>query len=83
MSGVLPDVGLADDVVPRGDRELTGDDRGASAVAFLEDLEQIVSGLSIERLKTPVVKDQELDAAKCSLKPGVAPIASRKGKAGE
>jgi hypothetical protein len=41
--------------VPFVDRDLAGDDRRASAVAFFEDLEEVVAGAGIERLKTPVV----------------------------
>ena len=39
--GRLPEV-----VMPLGRRELTGDDRGARAVAILEDLEEIAPGFA-------------------------------------
>ena len=45
------------------DGQLAGDDGGAASVAILEDFEQVVPGLVVERLQAPVVKDQQLDAA--------------------
>src|SRR5690606_41476803 len=49
--------------------ELAGDDGGTAAVAILEDFEEIVAGLVIERLKAPVIKDQEVNAAQGPLQP--------------
>src|SRR5215472_7424780 len=54
---------FADQIVPAVDRDLAGDQRGAAAVAVLDDLQQVVTLLGTEWLKTPVVEDQELDAA--------------------
>ncbi len=56
------DRGLADHVVPLGDGQLGGDERGFSPVAFLEDFQQIEALLIVEAVGAPVVEDQKLDA---------------------
>ena len=53
-------------VVPVGDRELAGDDGRPPAVSIFEDFQQIVAGLGVERLKAPVVEDQQLGAGRGS-----------------
>src|SRR5882724_5260511 len=68
---------IADHGVPALDGELAGDDGGASSVAFLENFEQIVAGLGVERLEPPVVENQELDAAEGAHDPGIAAVAAR------
>jgi len=55
--------GIADGVVPGRNVELAGDDRGFSAVAILEDFEEVVAGLSIERLQPPYVDGSPLAMA--------------------
>ena len=54
---------IADQLVPVFNRDLAGDYGGSLAVPFLEDLEQIVSCLGVERLEAEVVEDEELDGA--------------------
>ena len=51
---------VADHLVPFVDGELAGDDGGAAAVAFFEDLEEIVAGAGVERFEAPVVEDEEM-----------------------
>src|SRR6266436_7247723 len=46
---------IADQRVPLFDRDLAGDDGRAPAVAFFEDLEEVMAGTGIERLKPPIV----------------------------
>jgi len=46
--------GIADQLVPFVDGNLAGDDRRAAAVAFFENLEEIVTSGGIEGLETPV-----------------------------
>ena len=48
---------IADQVVPAIDRDLAGDQRGATRVALLDDLEQVAALLGPERLEPPVVED--------------------------
>ena len=52
---------IADHGVPLVDRQLAGEDGGAPAVAFLEDLQQIVPGAGVERGEAPVVEDEDVD----------------------
>src|ERR1044071_8217016 len=53
---------LADQIVPAVDRDLAGDQRGAAAVAIFDDFQHVVALLGSERLETPIVEDQQLDA---------------------
>jgi hypothetical protein len=48
--------GLADVVMPLGRGELARDDRGAAAIAVLEDLEQVAAFLVLGRGQAPVVE---------------------------
>ena len=50
-------------VVPRGRGKLAGDNGRLPAVAVLEDLQQVVPGLGIERLKSPYVDGPRLAIA--------------------
>lgn len=76
-------VGVADQRVPLIDRELAGDDGGATAVAVLEDLQEVVAGRGVERLEAPVVEDEEIDAAKRAQQAGVAAVAACQSEVGE
>ena len=75
--------GVADQLVPFVDGDLAGDDRRSAAVAFFENLEQVVTSGGIERLETPVVEDEQLHAAERPLDAGIAAIAAGKGEVGE
>ena len=44
--------------VPCVHGELAGDEGGTSAVAILQDLQEIVAGAGIERGEAPVIEDQ-------------------------
>ena len=68
--------GVADDLVPGGQRELRGDDRRPAAVTLFEDFEQVVTGAGVEGLETEVVEDKEIGAAEGSDQAGMAPVAS-------
>ena len=74
---------IADDLVPDRYRQLAGDDRRTPAVALFEDFEQVVAGVGIERLKSPVVEDQQLDAAELGQDLGMTAIAARQRQARE
>src|SRR5690606_22329878 len=74
---------IADDVVPRRHGQLAGDDGGASAITILEDFEQIVPGPVVERLKAPIIKDQEVNAAKRPLQPCGTAVAAGEREIGE
>jgi hypothetical protein len=75
--------GLADQLVPLVDGDLAGDDRRSAAVAFFENLEQVMTSGGIERLEPPVVEDKQLHAAECALDAGIATIAAGEREIGE
>ena len=74
---------IADQRMPLVDRDLACDDGRAPAVAFFEDLEEVVAGAGIERLKTPVVEDQQLDAGEGAQQAGIAAVAAGQSKIGK
>ena len=74
---------VANHLMPGRDGELAGDDGGAAAVAVLEDFEQVVAGLVVERLQAPVVKDEQLNAAELAREPRVAAVAAGERQIGE
>ena len=72
---------FSDHVMPLGDGELRGDERRFPAIAFLEDFQQIEALLICERVRSPVVEDQQLDAGefvdqpwKAAVEPGKAQV---------
>ena len=75
--------GIADQLVPFVDRDLAGDDRRSPTVAFFEDFEEVVAGSSIERLKTPIIEDEQLHTAKRPQQACIPAIAARKREVGE
>src|SRR5260221_3149252 len=75
--------GIPDHIVPGAHGELARDDRRAPPVSLLEDLQQVMTRLGIERFEAPVVQNEQLDAAECSQEAGVAPVTSGERKARE
>jgi hypothetical protein len=69
-------VDVADQLVPFVDGDLAGDDRGSAAVAFFENLEEVVASGGIEGLEPPVIEDEELHATERALDAGIAAIAA-------
>ena len=49
---------VADDSVPFVDRDLAGEDGRAAAVAFLEDLVEVVASAGVKRFETPIVESR-------------------------
>src|SRR5208282_6618838 len=62
---------------------LTGDDDRALVVAILDDFEQVARLFGGERLRPPIVEDEQLDARQRAQKPGIARIAVSDGEIGE
>ena len=52
--------GVANDLMPGGQRELGGDDRRPAAVSLLEDFEQIVTGAGVEGFEAEVVENEQI-----------------------
>jgi hypothetical protein len=68
--------GIANDLVPRRERELGGDDRRSAAITLFEDFEQIVTGAGIEGFEAEVVENEEIGAAEGFDQARMAPVAS-------
>jgi len=75
--------GISDHLVPFIDRQLAGYDGGAAAVALFENLKQIVTRLGGERLKSPIVQDEQLDAGQGAEEPTIAAVAAGQLKIAE
>ena len=54
----------ADQLMPLVDGDLAGQDRRTPAVAFLDDLAEIVASTSIKGFEAPVIEDQQLRAVR-------------------
>src|SRR6516162_4551569 len=74
---------LANQVVPAVDGDLASDQRGAGPVAVFDDFEHVVALLRPKRLETPIVEDQELDAAEGTHQTRVAAVAACQGEIAE
>ena len=68
--------GVADQLMPFVDGDLAGDERRSAAVAFFENLEEVVTRGGVERLEAPIVKDEELHATERALDACIAAIAA-------
>ena len=73
----------ADDLVPFVDRHLAGQDGRAATVAFFEDFVEVAAGAGIERIKSPIIEDEELSAGQGSHDAGMAAIAAGQREIGE
>ena len=49
---------IADHGMPFVDRDLAGEDGRAAAVAFLEDLVEVVASAGVKRFETPIVESR-------------------------
>src|SRR5689334_18618097 len=69
--------------MPAVHRDLAGDQGGAAAVAVFDDFEHVVALLGAERFETPIIEDQQLDAAEGAHQPGMAAVAAGQCEVGE
>ena len=65
---------VSDEFVPFVDRDFAGDDGAPANVALFDNLERISASGGVERLKSPVVKYQQLEAAERPQQSGIATI---------
>jgi hypothetical protein len=72
--------GVADGIVPDGDRQLARHDGRAPAVAIFEDLQQVTPLGVREGMKTEIVKDEDVGPCEVGQQLGVAAI-RRRGRA--
>lgn len=70
---------IAQVVVPLGGRELARDDRGADAVAVLEDLEEVAALRVLHGGKAPVVDKEDVEAGELGEQADVGPFTAREG----
>src|SRR6202142_3608981 len=72
--------GYPDQIVPAVDGNLAGDDERALVVTILDDLQQIARLVGRERLRTPVIEDEQLDARQGAQELGVKRVAVGDGE---
>jgi hypothetical protein len=72
--------GMPNGVMPVLNWELTGDNRGAGAVAIFEDFEQIVAVVLTEWRSAEVIQDQQIDLDPTGREFGIAAIAFGDGE---
>ncbi len=75
--------GLADDVVPFIDRQLTGDERRACAVTVLDDFHQVAALAGAEPIRSPIIEDQQIAFGERAEEPWEAAIAVSQFEIGE
>ena len=68
------DGGVADDFIPLADRHLAGDDDRAHLVAVIDDFQQIAALLGVQRLRPPIVQDEQVHLRDLAQHSGVAAI---------
>lgn len=66
---------IADQVEPARHGKLAGHHRGAAAVTVLEDFEEVVASIAVERLEAPVIEDEDVHPGKALHARGDAAIA--------
>ncbi len=75
--------GIADYLVPPADRNLAGDQQRSAIAAVVDDLEEVAPLLGVERLRAPIVDDQQTGAFKRGQQPRHAAFAARLGQIAE
>jgi hypothetical protein len=75
--------GVGDHLVPFADRHLAGDQQRSAVIAVVDDLEQIAAMLGIERLRAPIIDDQQPDAFERGQQPRQAALTARLGQIAE
>src|ERR1700756_1931223 len=69
--------------MPAIDRDLAGDQSGAAAVPVFDNLENVMTLLRSQRLESPIIQDEELDAAERTHQPRIAAITAGQCQIGE
>jgi hypothetical protein len=75
--------GIAHEFVPALDRKLAGDDQRAGVVAVLDDLQQVALLLGQQRFGSPIIEDEEIDAAELAYQLGVATVTTSQCQQGK
>jgi hypothetical protein len=66
--------GIAEVLMPVGDRELAGDLGRAGVEAIIEDFEQVPALLVVQRCQTPVIEDEQISFGQLDKELGVTPV---------
>jgi hypothetical protein len=72
--------GVADKAMPVGNGYLTCDDGRAAAITVFEDFKEVVTPLGSQRLKSPIVKNQELHGPEAFCPSGEGAVAVGQSK---
>nr|CCD32077.1 Conserved hypothetical protein [Methylocystis sp. SC2] len=65
------------------DGNLTGDDEGAGVVAVLDNFQEVARLVGVERLRSPIVEDEQIGAGDRAQQPAVAGVAMSDREVGE
>ena len=76
----VPEGWITDEVVPVLDGDLACEDGAAPGVAVVEDLEEVVSGLSGECGEPPVIEDEQPGSGESLDELGVGAVAAGEGE---
>src|SRR6266849_3673530 len=68
------DGGISDNFVPAIDGQLAGDDDRTGFISVLDDLEQIAALIGVERLRSPVIKNEQIETSDSTQHLGIAAI---------
>ena len=68
------DCGIPDNFIPAIDGQLAGDDDRTSFISVLDDLEQIAALIGVERLRSPVIKNEQIETSDSTQHLGIAAI---------
>ena len=77
------DGGISDNFVPAIDGQLAGDDDRTSFISVLDDLEQIAALIGVERLRSPVIKNEQIETGDSTQHLGITAIGSAECQGGE
>ena len=72
--------GVAYDVVPMFDRNLTGDDGRGSTMAIVKDLQKVAPFGRIEHRQAPIIENEELNASEGFEQAAIAAVAPSEGE---
>ena len=75
--------GLADDLVPRADRQLAGDEGRGIAVSVLDDLQEIAALVGAEPFRPLIIEDQQVGPDESAEEAGEAAVAAPELQFGE
>jgi hypothetical protein len=72
--------GIPDEGVPLGDGELAGQDGGTGVVPVVEEFEEVTAILRGERIESPVVDEQDIDAGELGEQAEVGTVGAGQGE---